>query len=95
MLGEMTAFRNLTLEDDLATEATSEVKREFVNGEIVSMAGAEPEHNAVREQLSIAVGLALRGRGCQRFGPVARSLFVLATRPPAISGLSSSRPRSP
>lgn len=71
----MTAVPLLTLEDYLATEAASEVKREFVNGETVAMAGAEPEHNAVREQLSIAVGLALRGGGCQSFSADQRVLL--------------------
>lgn len=55
MLGQMTAFGNLTLEDDLATEATSEAKGEFVDGEFVSMAGAEPEHGAGCEQRSSAI----------------------------------------
>jgi Uma2 family endonuclease len=63
----MRAAERLSLEDYLATEPASEHKREFVNGEIYAMAGAEPEHNAVREALAALVWMALRGRPCQSF----------------------------
>jgi len=72
----MTAAPTLTLEDYLATEEASEVKREFVNGEIFAMAGAEPEHNAVREQLSAEVAIGLRGRRCQSFSADQRLLVT-------------------
>lgn len=63
----MTAVLKLTVDDYLSTEADAPHKREFVGGEIIAMAGAEPEHNAVRERLSVEVSLALRGRPCQSF----------------------------
>ena len=45
--------------DYLALEATAETKHEFVNGEIVAMAGATLEHEAVKVGLSTALVAAL------------------------------------
>jgi Uma2 family endonuclease len=57
----MTAALRPTLDDYLATEAEAPLKREFAGAEVIAMTGAEPEHNAVREALSVEVGVALRG----------------------------------
>jgi Uma2 family endonuclease len=57
----MSAALKPTLDDYLATEAEAPLKREFAGGEVIAMAGAEPEHNAVREALSVEVGVAPRG----------------------------------
>jgi Uma2 family endonuclease len=45
----------MTVEEYLAFEATAETKHEFVNGEIVAMAGVSIEHSFVREGLAAAV----------------------------------------
>lgn len=60
----------MTLHEYLALEAHADVRHEFVNGEIVAMAGASKEHNAVREGLSTAVrnALAASGRRCLALG---------------------------
>ncbi len=52
----------------LATEAASPVKREYVNGEVVAMAGASPVHNAIASNLHIALGARLRGKPCRPYG---------------------------
>ncbi|MCA9560748.1 MAG: Uma2 family endonuclease [Myxococcales bacterium] len=56
--------------DYLALEATAETKHEFVNGEIVAMAGATLEHEAVKVGLSTALvaALAKAGRPCITLG---------------------------
>ncbi len=49
--------------DYLAQEATAETKHEFVNGEIVAMAGADWEHEVVKSTLARRVGNALEANG--------------------------------
>ncbi|MCK6575240.1 Uma2 family endonuclease [Myxococcota bacterium] len=63
----MTAALEPTIDDYLDTEADAPSKREFAGGEIIAMAGAEPEHNVVRESLSAQVWASLRGRPCRSF----------------------------
>ncbi len=53
----------MTVQEYLAFEATAEEKHEFVNGEVVAMAGASPEHSAVTAGLSAALITALRAAG--------------------------------
>ena len=48
----------------LALEAASDTKHEFVDGKIVSMAGASPAHNALAAKATIALGIASRGKPC-------------------------------
>lgn len=54
----------ITVADYLAFEATAETKHEFVNGEILAMAGASPRHNQLATNVTVALANALRGRGC-------------------------------
>lgn len=60
----MTAVPKITEADYLALEAESDTKHEFVNGELIAMAGAEPRHNVVKEELSALVRGPARGKGC-------------------------------
>lgn len=59
----------VSVDEYLAYEARAETKHEYVNGEIVAMAGASPEHSVVREALAAAVASALEaaGRPCIPF----------------------------
>ena len=66
--------RKLTEAEYLAIERAAEFKSEFFNGEMfpmqgpggpLGMAGASYAHNRIKENLSIAMGLALRGSPCQ------------------------------
>lgn len=62
----------------LALEGVAEVRHEFFRGEIVSMAGAEPNHNLIAQNVRMQLGLQVRERGCYVFGSdqrvVARAL---------------------
>lgn len=63
----MNAALKLTLEEYLATEEHSPVKREFFAGEIFATSGARPAHNVVSVDLAVTVRSALRGRPCLVF----------------------------
>ncbi len=59
------AARILVTEDEyLERERQEERKSEFVNGEIVAMAGGSPRHNAIAANVVRAVGNRLSGRRC-------------------------------
>lgn len=63
----MSAALKPTVDDYLATEADSPVKREFVGGDIYAMGGARPRHNVVTTRLTSLVDTALQGRPCMTF----------------------------
>lgn len=52
----------------LALERRSETKHELVNGQIVAMAGALFEHNAIASNVLSALVVLLRGKGCKAVG---------------------------
>ncbi len=57
-----------TPEAYLKREREAEFRSEFINGYIIEMAGASPNHNAIKENLSISIGLHLRkGRTCRSY----------------------------
>ena len=62
----MQAARTLSMTEAeyLEFDAASPGRYEFYNGEVVAMAGAEPEHGAVVAALSHAIGIRLEGRSC-------------------------------
>lgn len=49
----------------LAFEAAHPGKHEFVNGEVVAIAGVTPAHNRVQVNLALALGARLRGGPCR------------------------------
>ena len=49
-------------------ESGAEYKSEYVNGEIVAMAGASTPHNVIAGNIFALLWQQLRGRGCQVFG---------------------------
>lgn len=55
------------LDEYLATEARSPVKRELLGGEVFAMSGARPAHNVVTSRLTAEMDAALRGRPCLVF----------------------------
>lgn len=63
----------------LALEGVAEIRHEFIQGDIVGMAGAELEHNQIVQNIRLAFGLQLRGRPCRVVGSDQRVL-VEATR---------------
>ncbi len=48
-------------------EARSEIKHEFLDGEVFAMAGRSPEHAALAGRLALQLGRALAGRPCEVF----------------------------
>jgi Uma2 family endonuclease len=57
----------ITVEDYLSGESLSQVKHEYVNGEVFSMAGASEEHIELAGNLYIALRSHLRGSACKAF----------------------------
>jgi len=54
-----------TLEDYLAIEEQTGVRHEWINGVAYAMAGGSAEHSAIKTNLTVAVGLRLRGGPCR------------------------------
>lgn len=61
------ATRPYTSEEYFELEATSEVRHEYVDGEVFAMAGASKSHNVLAQNLAAALRASPRGRGCQTF----------------------------
>ncbi|HEY8597297.1 MAG TPA: Uma2 family endonuclease [Thermomicrobiales bacterium] len=55
----------LTPEEYLAFERESDVKHEYVAGEIIAMAGANRRHNLIQMDTGTTLNLQLRGRNCE------------------------------
>lgn len=53
-----------TLEEYLQLEAYANVRHEFLDGEILAMAGGTPEHGATAMRVAAALVTQLRGRPC-------------------------------
>jgi Uma2 family endonuclease len=64
----------LTPDEYLARERAAERKSEFVDGEIVAMAGASREHNRIKENLVGELFAQLKGGPCQTFSSDQRVL---------------------
>lgn len=56
-----------TVTEYLALEAVAEIKHEYIGGDIVGMAGAEPEHNLIAGNVRDALVSGLSGRPCRTF----------------------------
>lgn len=56
-----------TVAEYLELERGSEERHEYLDGEVYLMAGESPEHGAICMNLSISLGLQLRGTPCQAF----------------------------
>lgn len=54
-------------EEYLALEERAETKSEYFDGEIFAMAGAEPEHNLIANNVVIEIGTQLRGGPCRSY----------------------------
>jgi Uma2 family endonuclease len=59
--------RRLSPEEYLALERQSEVKHEFLNGEIFAMTGASLQHNAIVWNVAGILYSQLKGRPCRAF----------------------------
>ncbi len=56
-----------TPEEYLAFEREAEEKHEYVDGEIVAMAGASRQHNVIGVNITVELGYQLRGKGCELY----------------------------
>ena len=65
----------LTETEYLAFDAAHEGRHEFVNGEIIAMAGTSVSHSVVTMNASNALGVALKGRPCRPYGADLRVLI--------------------
>jgi Uma2 family endonuclease len=63
-----------TAKEYLALEAVAETKHEFFGGYIVAMAGAEPEHNQVVQNVRAELTIGLADRPCRITGADQRVL---------------------
>jgi phenylacetic acid degradation protein len=59
--------RAFTIEDYLDLEGISNLRHEYYKGEIFAMAGASPDHNRIVFNLSLLLGMMLRGSTCEVF----------------------------
>jgi Uma2 family endonuclease len=57
----------MTYAEYLAAEAASDVRHEFLNGEVWAMAGGTPEHSALAAAVIAQLGALLRGKPCRTF----------------------------
>lgn len=97
-----TAFplHRYTLDDYLRVEEESSTRHEFLEGEIVAMAGGTPEHAALAMAVGRQLGNQLEGTNCRVFSSDLRVRVVetgLITYPEVtvVCGPSERDPRSP
>ena len=57
----------VSVEEYLAGEPRSEVRHEYIGGEVYAMAGASEEHNTISLNLASALRTHLRGKACRVF----------------------------
>ena len=57
----------LTVEDYLAGEAASEIRHEYIDGQVYAMTGASDRHGLIVNALAFALTPAARRKGCQLF----------------------------
>lgn len=58
----------MTEAEYLELERDSEIRHEYLQGEVVAMAGASPNHNRITLSLSAILLTHLRGKDCEAFG---------------------------
>jgi Uma2 family endonuclease len=56
-----------TVEEYLWEEQRSQIKREYLKGQIYNMAGGTPEHSQIALNLAAGLKRELRGKGCRAF----------------------------
>lgn len=66
------AVSRMSEEEYLAFDLATEGKHEFVNGEVIAMAGASMAHLTIHTNLTLGIGNRLRGRPCRVVGSDAR-----------------------
>jgi Uma2 family endonuclease len=57
----------MTYAEYLAAESASDVRHEYLNGDVWVMAGGTPEHAALASAINRELGVALRGKPCRTY----------------------------
>jgi len=57
----------MTYAEYLAAEAASDIRHEYLNGEVWAMAGGTPEHSALAAAIIAQLGASMRGKPCRMF----------------------------
>jgi len=70
----------MSVEDYLAGELVSEIKSEFLGGEVHAMAGAGNRHNEIATNVTAALSLGLRGKSCRAFNSDTKIRIGLANQ---------------
>ena len=52
-------------DDYLRQEREAESKSEYIDGDVIPMAGASPNHNLIKENVAILIGAHVRTKGCR------------------------------
>ncbi|PRP98090.1 hypothetical protein ENSA5_30750 [Enhygromyxa salina] len=60
--------RRTSYAEYLEAEEASELKHEYLRGEVFAMAGGTPEHARLASAVLLTLGAALRGRSCNVYG---------------------------
>jgi len=60
--------RRLTAAEYLELERAAEFKSEFIGGEMIAIAGAEPPHNRIAGNIFAELHAQLKGKTCEPFG---------------------------
>jgi Uma2 family endonuclease len=70
----------VSVEEYLADELTSPVKREYVGGVVYAMAGARNAHNLIATNTLVALGARLRGKRCRPYNSDTKVRLRLPTQ---------------
>jgi len=58
----------MTVDEYLEFERESDIRHEFINGEVYAMAGASPSHNRIVRNLTVSLFNDLDAQDCESFG---------------------------
>lgn len=59
----------LSPNDYLKAERESDLRHEYLDGQVYAMAGESPDHSTICFNLAVIVGTQLRGKSCRGFSP--------------------------
>jgi Uma2 family endonuclease len=71
-MARLAPVARMTCAEYLAAEAKSEVRHEYLNGEVREIAGSSPEHSGLAAAITGELGTAVRGQRCRLYSCNAR-----------------------
>lgn len=69
----VTSIRDMTVEEYLAFDESSEIRNEYIDGEIIAMPGGSGSHNAIVAYTIMALGNVLTDRDCMVYASQMRA----------------------